>query len=264
MNSSRKPIYTSIQKVTFAITFILLFILMLSGPLAEWIWRAKSKDYSFIPLWYKIFVLFFEYILVFAAIWLNGSSLGKFNIDKPLVTIFIFTGLLISIYYLPDFSVIVFPITFMVFWRLVKNNFKFNNVEINYSQTVLIFISGLIPIILFYFLRLLFDVRWIARQPTWIDLYYTNLPQVLFEEIAFRGLLWACLGYLGMHDNKIFCVQALLFWFLHINYWSNPITFWIWLPLGSLWLSLLVLRTKSLTLSTIGHFLFNFITLLIK
>jgi hypothetical protein len=47
---------------------------MLSGPLAEWIWKVRSKDYSFIPLWYKIFVLFFEYILVSAAIWLSGNN----------------------------------------------------------------------------------------------------------------------------------------------------------------------------------------------
>jgi membrane protease YdiL (CAAX protease family) len=88
----------------------------------------------------------------------------------------------------------------------------------------------------------------------WI--FIGGLWGVLYEEILFRGVLWMILRDRGYSETKILVVQAALFWLAHLNLISRS-SFWVILPLFSLWLGFLVLRSKSLTPSTWVHFIYN-------
>lgn len=62
---------------------------------------------------------------------------------------------------------------------------------------------------------------------------------------------------LGLSDSKAFYIQAFLFSIKHINYLFSPLTFWVIVPILSLTLGYIVLRSKSLTPSTFVHVLYN-------
>ena len=63
---------------------------------------------------------------------------------------------------------------------------------------------------------------------------------------------------LGLSDSKAIFLQAFIFGAKHINYlFSSPFSFWLAIPLLGLILGIIVFRTKSLTVSTFVHLLYN-------
>jgi len=100
---------------------------------------------------------------------------------------------------------------------------------------------------------------------TFLEILIPQLAGIVFEEVLFRGALWAYLRGLGLSEQATFYIQAILFWVSHHEFLAlnDPYSFWVALPIAAILWGLMTLRSKSLTLSTIGHFLFNFITQLL-
>jgi membrane protease YdiL (CAAX protease family) len=81
----------------------------------------------------------------------------------------------------------------------------------------------------------------------------------LIEEILFRGFVWGYLKTIGWTDLKSFWLQGLLFWMLHFDRIVTPFSFFVFLPLLTLMLSLFRLRTKQIYPSIVAHIVVNVI-----
>jgi len=89
------------------------------------------------------------------------------------------------------------------------------------------------------------------------QLSFTSVP----EETCFRGLIFSFLIMNGFRDDKAFVIQALLFWGLHfgdIN--SNPISFFVLIPLSTLFMTLIIRKYRMLHLSIMMHASINTFT----
>ena len=88
--------------------------------------------------------------------------------------------------------------------------------------------------------------------------FLETIPGVVYEEAIFRGMLWKFLKNMQLSEPRIVLAQEFLFWLAYIRYLiSNPFIFWIFVPIAGLLLGYIVLRSKSITPSTITHLLIN-------
>jgi len=88
------------------------------------------------------------------------------------------------------------------------------------------------------------------------------IPGTIYEEAVYRGMLYMFLMDIGVSKPKTFYIQAFLFWITHINYlFRFPFAFWIVIPILSLTLGYIAMRSKSLTPSTFAHLLYNTLVL---
>jgi len=89
------------------------------------------------------------------------------------------------------------------------------------------------------------------------QLSYTSVP----EETFFRGLIFSFLTMNGYKDDKAFVIQALLFWGTHLGAVnSNPISFFVLIPLSTLFITLIVRKYRMLYLSIMMHASINTFT----
>lgn len=79
----------------------------------------------------------------------------------------------------------------------------------------------------------------------------------VMEEPLFRGFLWGSFRQAGIREGLICVIQAALFWLGHIYYYNTGINFWLVIPIGSLVLGLVILKTKSISYSMTTHALIN-------
>jgi len=100
---------------------------------------------------------------------------------------------------------------------------------------------------------------------TFLQTLIPQLAGIVFEEVLFRGALWAYVRGLGLSEPAAFYISAILFWVSHHEFLAqnNLYSFWVAGPLIATLLGLMTRRSKSLTPSTISHFLFNFISQLL-
>ena len=79
----------------------------------------------------------------------------------------------------------------------------------------------------------------------------------VMEEPLFRGFLWGSFRQMGIQEGLVCVIQAVLFWLAHIYYYNTGINFWVVIPIGSLVLGLVILKTKSTSYSMATHALIN-------
>ncbi len=80
---------------------------------------------------------------------------------------------------------------------------------------------------------------------------------VLIEEVVFRGFLAGYLMIFGLREKTAFSIQALLFWLIHYRRLTNPITFFISIPILAISTTLVVKRQKQLLPSIFVHLMVN-------
>jgi len=255
--------FSSSQKTTFAILIILLVIRMIFYPLGLLIWHVTP---AMLSPWFTTSYTCGAYTLISISIWLNKDNLQSLNIDKPFIMIFIFTGVLIALYYSPTvFAIIIILITIRMIQELRDGQLNFGTVAPNYSRVIFLFGIGLFTLILLYVIRLFTKgVNGNGPGSLLLSMYNASLPEVVVEEVIYRGMLWMFLRALNITDTRILYIQTFLFWFSHLYYFSIPFTFWFWLPLSSLWFGILVWRSKSITTSTTAHYLYNLVAYILQ
>lgn len=96
----------------------------------------------------------------------------------------------------------------------------------------------------------------IAESIPW-SLYQIGYAAIS-EEPLFRGFLWGHLRQLGWRHPWILLFQTGLFTLAHIYYLpSNPISFWIIVPVSGLVLGALAWRSRSIATSMAAHGMMN-------
>lgn len=104
-----------------------------------------------------------------------------------------------------------------------------------------------------------------SRIGTVLGLIVRELPSApIIEEILVRGFLWGYLKRMSISDNRIFWIQAAVFWLFHVGKVFTPFTFFITIPLFTILYSLLTLRSKQLFPSIISHLLVNILSIMLN
>jgi hypothetical protein len=255
--------FTLNEKISNAILIFLLLVRLVDQDLAVWIFGANVPD------WFSYWYAGIAYILTATIVWLNRHRLAMLNIDRPFVGALILGGVLYAFYLTPDIGPLVGITAGLIFWAYINNQFVFKY-PVPYPKgtellILLLMLLALVPILLYApTLKTPFKVQSIIA--TFLGTLQAQLAVIVFEELIFRGALWAYLRSLGLSERAVFYAQAFLFWVSHHKFLSlnNPYFFWIALPINAILLGLITWRSKSLTVSTIGHFLFNFISQLLR
>ena len=200
-------------------------------------------------------ILFGGFPLIAVVIALNRDDLQRLNVDRLYVLLLLVAGIL-AFYELPYncFSGIAF---IYLVYALLSKKIKLG-VPDRSALRISLWIVGIFAITLLLINSSL-NIPKIAQN---LQYFVSELiPGSIFEEAFYRGLLFMFLKDMRLSESKIFYIQAFLFWISHINYLiQNPFTFWIFIPVLGLVLGYIVLRTRSIGVSTIAHVLVNVIT----
>jgi hypothetical protein len=238
------------------ITFVLFLFLLLWNILIPFLFRLLQQDV--IKYWVEVSYRSVNYVLVSITIWLNKDDLQRLNIDRFFIIIFIVAGVILSLYLPFPARVVICLVILFISLLLWLGLLKFGGGPKNKGQTIILIVVLLIPSILTTF-RAEPPLNWAIIESMILNAALNaDLSQVVIEEVIFRGLLWMFLADLNLRTLYIILIQALLFWLAHSFYLSsNPITFWVYMPFHSILLGIIVWRSKSISASSIGHFLIN-------
>ncbi len=247
---------TNVTKITFAIFLILLFLRMviLQGMVIQ-------QGIVFFPA--EVIYICASYGLISVIVWLNRMDLQSLNIDSKFIILFVAVGYLYSLILPVEPGVFLALAATVILWLLSSNKLQFEYVSSHFRQTALFILIILTP----QFIRLIILRTSLALPDTKtiIEAVYTaSFTYVIFEEVVYRGLLWMFLSRTGLKGYQIIVTQAIFFWLSHLYYFSNPVGFWVILPFVSIMLGIIVLRSKKILPSIIGHFLYNLLVALIQ
>lgn len=253
-----KGSFTLNEKTANAILFFLLFVRLADPYLPVWIFGSNTRE------WYSGIV----YILTVAIILLNRHRLALLNIDRPFIAALLIGGILYVFYLIQSVGVFVGIAVGLIYWAYQSNQLVFKN-PVPYPKgtgllILLTILLALAPIVLFRpTLKSPLDLQIFGT--TFLEILIPQLAGIVFEEVLFRGALWAYVRSLGLGDQSAFYIQAVLFWVSHHEFLSlnNPYSFWVAVPIAAVLWGLMTWRSKSLTPSTISHVLFNSISQLL-
>ena len=249
------------EKIANVILIFLLLVRLVDQYIPLWIFGA-------IPDWYRHWYTGIGYILTAAIVWLNRHRLAALNIDRPFMIILILGGVFHAFLLNHGVGTFVGITTGLIFFAYQTNQLAVNHpVPYPRGTRLLIFLTillALAPVILFQ-LKLKTSLDLNTFITTFSGILVTNLAVIIFEEVLFRGALWAGVRSLGLGEQAAFYAQAILFWISHHGFLflPNPYLFWVSIPIVAILLGLITWRSKSLTPSTIGHFSYNFISQLL-
>lgn len=250
--------FTINEKISNAILILLLLVRLVDGDLAKWIFGASVPEW--VAYWYNSIA----YILTATIIWLNRRRLGVLNIDRSLMVALILGGVFYALRETPaNVGVLVGVTAGLIYWAYVNNHFVFKDPVPVPKGTglliLLIILLALLPLVLFpSTLKTSLSLQIFVM--TFMGSLQAYLALAIFEEVIFRGALWSYLRSRGFSERIAFSVQAVLFWIAHHRNLldGDEYFFWVAVPCMAILLGILAWRSKSITPSLIGHFLFNF------
>jgi membrane protease YdiL (CAAX protease family) len=253
MNRTNKNgVFALNEKISNAILIFLLFVRLADPYLPVWIFGSNTRE------WYSGIV----YILTAAIILLNRHRLAALNIDRPFIAVLLLGGILYVFFLIQSVGIFVGIAMGLIYWAYQTNQLVFKN-PVPYPKGTGFLVSltillALVPILLFR-PTLNTPLNLQIFGTTFLEILIPQLAGIVFEEVLFRGALWAYVRSLGLSEQAAFYISAILFWASHHEtLLNNPYFFWIALPIDAILLGLMVWRSKSLTPSTLSHFLFNF------
>ena len=245
------PQTTYTTKITFAILLLLL------------VWRMVFLQGE-MSYQHEIIHLCTAYGLISLVIWLNRNDLQGLNLDKYFIIGFIIIGCLYSLMIPLASGIFLGIVTLINVWALSSNKFCFESAPTHNKQAIIFILIMQTPLFLKLWL-LGNSITWPNDRTVYEAIFRVNPPFVVFEEVVFRSLLWAFLARANLKGYQIILIQAILFWLSHLKYYtSDPASFWVWIPFISIILGVIVWRSKSITPSIIGHYLYNLLLTLIR
>jgi membrane protease YdiL (CAAX protease family) len=240
---------------------ILLVIQLFVIPIIPVITNSSSGISPYIAYAYTIF----SYLALTVIISLEIKNLHEFHIDHISLWLFVFScfirsrlGISNELFY--QLLFIVFGVT--IIFKTAKN---YSSIPRTTKKAAF---AGLILACLVLVISTLaefFQVRnWLNSNyltSLGLNLLRQSVFQlsfvVLIEEFVFRGFLAGYLIKLGLQEKNAFLIQGLLYWVMHYTRFSDPITFFITLPVLAWSTSFIVYRYKQLTPALIIHMAVN-------
>ena len=224
------------------------------------------------PEWLVITVETSVYFFIAILIYIEKNNLYQFHIDKISIALFIIFGTVLRTNTFNNSHLNIF---LSIFWiialcLLLALRKDFSKIPAIKNKDYIWFIIGASIAIL---LSIIVTMPGILQIK---DNYSEPFPNVMvltlsgilglmhemshssiFEEPIFRGFLWGYLRNLGLKENYVWIIQAILFWIAHINYIDKPFTFYFTVPLMGLVLGLLAWKSRSISTSMLTHAIYN-------
>ena len=193
----------------------------------------------------------------------NINTLEQYNITIPTLILFLLSPLMAMISNPNDVTAIPRIVMALAFAVYIFRNRKTLNTVKNHPKLVFwnclfVLVSVGVATVLFAYIRGFSGTEstvTIAMLTSGF-LFQFSFAAVM-EEPLFRGFLWGSFRQMGIQNWLICVIQAVLFWLAHIYYYNTGINFWVVIPIGSLILGLVVLKTKSISYSMTTHALIN-------
>ena len=263
--SMGKEISTSHNVITWLLLAGLFFLrIVLAGIVSTFVRSASD--------WIAPTFEVGTYLLTVILIWWERENLAEFFIDKLVLVILILGKpyelllhwLLIPSSYPPRsaFYWLYLPIAIGLLVVILFSRPKLNKLQAkNWAWLLAGIVLGIaVGILAGCLLRHQFPVG--AEKPTPLLILFLPTQQLVYAGIAeepfFRGFLWGGLRRAGWKDIWILLFQTVLFMLGHLYYlWSSPMSFWIVVPLGGLFLGILAWRSRSIATSMAGHGFMN-------
>jgi len=239
--------------VDFSRGFFVLIVRDLLDPSVRDIYEHQLRNLEralFLLQWFGSFPA------IAIVVKLNRDQLQKMNIDRFYVFILISAGLT-ELYKFPYNLFAVIALIYTVY-ALFDNRVTFGTVDRN-SLRVIFLVAGVFAGLTFCITGLVGTVKIELPNTELVDRFvFEIIPGSIYEEAVYRGMLYMFLMDLGVSKSKAFYIQAFLFSIKHMGYLlALPFFFWIILPIHSLLYGYIAMRSKSLTLSTFAHLLYN-------
>jgi membrane protease YdiL (CAAX protease family) len=213
-------------------------------------------------IWGKVILITLTFVLLALFVWMNKTHLYDFNIDKGFLILLILAGITLALFFVPVFlGVPLFLIVCVIGFGMKKQLFVYSDASLIPAGTFMLVSVMVAPLLFPILASVPRSLPKITFELFLHALANVSFLGVVFEELLFRGILWMFIRTFGISDGKIVFVQALFFWLAHFPLLGSghQYSFFLSIPLASVILGLIVLRSKSLTTSTIIHMLYNLV-----
>jgi hypothetical protein len=194
---------------------------------------------------------------------INKEGLREFNIDAKFIYVLIATGAVIVIFYLPlPINVLVVLLVAVVVKGLREGNHLFFE-EKTHSNFLFYVVGSILPILpLYIFSIYLSGVPNLKSINLGTVFYEANILGIVYEELLFRGALWAILRKFNVKKDLILICSIFAFWSSHYKMVLEGVdySFWIILPYISIYYGLMIAKGQSLFKTFVYHGLMNILT----
>ena len=225
-----------------------LFLNTSIGPLIIQFLSRIAPFIAYIYITGAIIVLTFIILL-------NRENLQILNIDFIFILLLLFSGIMIFLQYNDSLmGWLSGAATILLLYTLLAGGLKLSRPNPN-ALRISLWVIGLFTLCILLLGNRL-NISVVSQSMHYF--YFDAFPNSVYEEIIYRGILWMFLLNLGLNGKKVLFIQAILFWVSHINYVIfDPLDFWVIVPISGFLFGFMVLRSKSLTPSTLTHILLN-------
>jgi hypothetical protein len=268
MAAMQEPASGATKQTTFIKLFLLLIVLEKVVAVVTPTLTTQPTD------WMRLTFVPVNYILIGIFILTTWDSLADYNIELFALLLFILLSTVLRINAAP---LTTLEIILNVGTWIVSSIILFNILRLKtpvpahkigtFTWTVIGMVAGLLfALISIYFMTKVLGIRDTSGNPPGFPsvgfirrvLQYLASNVDVQNEFIFRGML---LGYLVKtlkDEKKAYVLQALAFWVSGFTLaFSNPLEFWVILPLSTVLVSLLVWKSRSLAPSIMASTFFD-------
>ena len=198
----KNGVFALSEKISYAILLFLLLV-RLADQRLPWMFGSST------PQWYAGII----YVLTTTIVWLNRHRLAALNIDRPFVAAWLLSGILYVVYLIPSVGIFVGITVGLIYWAYITNQLVFKNpVPSPRGTGILIFLTILFavaPVLFFQPAELKTALSVQVFVTAFREILITQLASIIFEEVLFRGALWAYLRSLGLSEQAALFIQAI-------------------------------------------------------
>lgn len=231
------------------ITSIIFFVLLSSYFFA----KELTKD-----LYFSLVIILPLLLLV---IWINKKEPHKIRVDRLFLIVFFVSNFIFCFYYWNRFPIIPLLFSLILFYTLFFDDTVSYDNQSTLLKSLVVF-YGLIPIILFS-LILRINFQPFLSNEQFLLVISVNLWSASYKIMLCWGISQKVLENLKINNIIVFLIPVIAFLLTQISIFPSK-TFFVTLPLLSLWLGYLVFRSKSLVPAIITYFAYNIVANIIK
>lgn len=207
-----------------------------------------------------------SYFCLFLILWLDKNQLDYWNLEKYSTLLLIamcFVRIRLNFFNEQIFRVIIFITGILILIVAIHIWGKIPKTSLYWSMFGFLSCGLVIPLAFIESIAIeKYAVSTALYQTKFFGYLLHNLSYTLafiapYEELVLRGVLWGQLRKWNISEVKIAWIQGLLTWLLHFWQLTNPITFFIAIPIQTFILTTLVKSSKQLFPSIISHSLVN-------
>lgn len=250
--------------MNYKIGLSLTFSFLVFSGVAYGLYRLTLLPYGYAIC---IFAASFQLVLLITVL-MEIDHLADFHLDRWTLIITVLFGSILrkrtDVPFEILFQIIQWLSSLAILAVLIRYRKKIPSTKVNWSLGGAL--AGLVMAVIQAYLVSFYEPVYLETSPypvgSIVYILAKTFQQLTYitpiEEIVFRGLLWGYLIRGGWSEKKVFWVQAILFWLMHIpQVFITPIPLLGVVPITILVISLFVLFSKQIFPAIAAHTLLN-------